>query len=370
MPAITVMIKPASSECNMNCSYCFYKEEANSRKKYSFGKMSDETLEKIIFSALNYAENSCSFLFQGGEPTLAGIDFYKKVMEYQKKYQKKGVSIHNSIQTNGILLNDEWCEFFHLNKFLVGLSLDGTERTHGKYRKDNAEGNTYQKVLNAAYLLKKHKVEVNILTVVTDDIVNNTGKIYRFFKQNGFLQLQFIPCIESCNTEKRTFLSVEKFGKFLVDIFDLWYKDFLRGEYISIRHIENYIQMIIGKCPGECGKNGICNINIVTEADGSVYPCDFYAVDKWLLGNINKNSFSEIMKEKKIKEFIDRSKDIPEECFSCEIYCLCKNGCFRERVNSKNIFCNAYKYFFSKRKEKLIWAVDIIKTNIIRRNYH
>jgi len=360
MRNLNILIKPASSECNMNCSYCFYRDEAKYRQTYSYGIMPYEILEKVVKASVLSSEESCSFLFQGGEPTLAGLDFYKKAVEYQNKYKNPKIKIFNSIQTNGFAVDCEWCEFFQKNNFLVGLSLDGPEKIQGENRKDICGNNSFENVLNTLKLLKKHGINFSVLSVITDTVADNTGKIYRFFRKHGIKQIQFIPCLESEHTERK-FLSAEKYGKFLVEIFDLWYDDLINGDYISIRHIENYIRILLNIPPEECGTTGNCNIQFVTEADGSIYPCDFYVTDSWRLGNINGDSFEKIRRNSIAEKFINRSLTVPEDCLSCENYGLCKNGCFRNREDGKNIYCKPLSYFFKKRKDKLFKAANIIR---------
>ena len=195
MPAISIMMKPASGLCNMNCDYCFYTDETSKRQLASYGIMSLSTLEEILKKTLTFAEGSCSVLFQGGEPTLAGLDFFKSVIELEKKWNVNQVFIQNSIQTNGILINDEWADFFHTNNFLVGLSLDGTNEVHDICRKTSGGRGTFDRILRTVSLFEKHKVEFNILTVVTKHTISHTKEIYSFYKEKGFEWQQYIPCL-------------------------------------------------------------------------------------------------------------------------------------------------------------------------------
>lgn len=196
MPPINILIKPASSACNMACQYCFYKDVAAHREQEFEGMLSIESIEKVIQAGMEYAEHICSFAFQGGEPTLAGLDFYRQVVVLQKQYAKPGVEIRNAIQTNGYTIDEEWAAFFRENHFLVGLSLDGPPELHNRNRTDVQGKDTFNRVMKSVRLLKKHNVEFNILCVVTGQNARSVEKLYRFYRKQKFRWLQFIPCID------------------------------------------------------------------------------------------------------------------------------------------------------------------------------
>lgn len=186
MPPISILIKPASGLCNLRCKYCFYADEMEHRKQNSYGIMSLETLEEVIKKALAWAEGSCSIAFQGGEPTLAGLNFYRKCLELEKKYNVNQVQISHAIQTNGFLLDEEWCQFLAKNHFLTGLSIDGVKTTHDAYRKDAQGNDTFFHTLHVAELLKKAGAEFNILTVVNKKTAAKINRIYEFYKKKAF----------------------------------------------------------------------------------------------------------------------------------------------------------------------------------------
>lgn len=372
MPPLTLLIKPASSLCNMNCKYCFYNDIASRRENYSTGLMSDETIEKIILSACEYIQDGvCSVLFQGGEPTLAGLDFYKKVIMLQKKYSTTNNKFYNSIQTNGYNIDETWAKFFHENDFLVGLSLDGPSELHNQNRIDKNNGSTFNKVLNTVRLFNKYDVKYNVLCVVTGKNARSAEKIYNFYKKNNFRYLQFISCLDPLEEERgleNYHLSSDEYGNFLLKIFDLWFEDFLKGNYISIRHIDNLISSLAGYRTEACNMTGHCSIQNVIESDGSVYPCDFYCTDKWLLGNIKTDSFEKLNNCNKSKEFINESLEIPPKCKDCNFFTICRNGCKRERIYAdgkygENFYCNAYQNFYQKRSHEIMHAVNIIRRN-------
>ncbi len=355
MPPLNFLIKPASGNCNIRCRYCFYHDVAENRGVSSYGMMSDETLEALIEKALATADGSCSFGFQGGEPTLAGLDFFRKVVALQKQYNRKGLRISNAIQTNGMVLDAEWAAFLAENHFLVGLSLDGTKEIHDANRLDPAGKGTFNRVLRTAQLLTAKKVEFNILTVVTRQSAQHIDRIYGFFRRSGLNWLQFIPCLDPLGEERGSnpySLTPEAYAKFLKTLFDLWYRDVKAGNFIYIRYFENLVGMAMGYPPESCGLSGRCVIQNVVEADGSVYPCDFYALDEWKLGNIRTDSIPGMMKSPAAQKFLAAPLDIPEKCRSCRHYAICRGGCRRDREPMRgdtlplNYFCPAYEEFF------------------------
>lgn len=361
MPPITILIKPTSSLCNMRCRYCFYNDVAENREIKSYGMMSTETLEILVEKALKYSDKMCSFAFQGGEPTLAGLDFYKKLIELEKTYNVKNVQIHNAIQTNGYIVDEEYAKFFSENKFLVGLSLDGTRELHDSLRVDINGNGTYDKVISASKLFDKYNVEYNILCVVNNYVARHGNQIYNLFKKNKFKFLQFIQCLDGFDGQVKNFsLSPERYTAFLKSTFDNYYNDFLSGDYTSIRLFDNYVRIVSGNQAEACGMNGVCSYNFVVEGDGSVFPCDFYVLDKYRLGNINQDSFEEMRNSDIAKNFVCESRYIDPKCRECKWLNICRGGCRRNREPlldgkpSLNVFCQTYYEFFE-------YAYDRIK---------
>lgn len=362
MPAASILIKPSSANCNIDCKYCFYKCLSSNREEYSKGFMTEETLEQLIIQAIDYADGYIAFAFQGGEPTLAGIDFFEKAVALQKKHNTKNLKIENTIQTNGILIDEKWAEFFSKNHFLVGLSLDGPKKIHDQYRRDVSGAPTFEKVMHTVSLFKQYHVEYNILSVITNESAGKAPYLYDFYKRNGFNYVQLIPCMDEQNrtAQGKNLASVEpeRYGRFLCEMFDLWYEDFCKGEQMDIRMFSNLAQMAAGYPAEECGMNGHCTCYFVVEGDGSVYPCDFYCMDKWKLGTV-KESFESMMKSQKVKDFIQPSLTIIEKCTRCPYLGLCKGGCRRWRettVNGAldlNYLCPAYERFFAHTQERI-----------------
>ena len=356
MPALSLLIKPASGNCNMRCRYCFYADELDNREIRSYGKMSVDTMHTIVDKAMEYGDYECTIAFQGGEPTLAGLDFYRDLVAYVTAHENpKKLKIHYALQTNGYLINEEWAAFLGENHFLVGVSLDGLKEIHDRYRLDAAGKGTYQRVISAIRLLEKHQVEYNILTVVTAATARNGQKIYNYFKKNHFGYQQYIECLDLIGEEPGQHeysLTPEKYGEFLKSMFDAWYLDMRSGTYVYNRYFENLMMIMAGQQPESCNMRGVCGKQWVFEADGSVYPCDFYALDQWRLGNIQENSFEEMDEKRDELGFIQWSMRQQEDCQKCRWFGLCRNGCRRNREpvtaehTNRNYFCKSYQMFF------------------------
>ena len=349
MQAITVLLKPASGSCNLRCKYCFYADEMEQRQTALYGKMSLETAENIIKKTLAQADKHVTFAFQGGEQTLAGLEFYIHFVELATKHQRPGQSVHYALQTNGTLLTPEWARFFHDHQFLIGLSLDGPRKSHDR----NRGAGTWSKVMAAVSLLKQYKVEFNLLTVVTAGSAARIKEIYQFYKENRLPYQQYIPCIDPFEGSEQYSLTAEEYGRFLIDLFDLWYDDVTHRRFIYIRMFENLVGMLRGYPPESCDMGGFCSIQYVYEADGSVYPCDFYALDEWRLGNINTDSYEQLDERRSQKGFIEVSKKHPQECLGCQWDSLCRNGCRRDRIDGKNRYCAGFKAFYEHAYPKL-----------------
>lgn len=350
------MIKPVSSSCNMKCKYCFYHDLAKVRDVASYGKISDDLLELIVKKAFQETRNRVNFSFQGGEPTLAGLDFYKKFINYVQKYNKDDIEVNYALQTNGIIIDDNWAKFLNENNFLTGLSIDGDKKIHNYFRIDRNNEGTYNKAIKTAKLFKKYEVDFNILTVITDQTARHIKNIYNNYKKHDFRYLQFIRCIESKEQKDENIgLTPENYKNFLNELFKKWYYDIKNGKYISIRYFDNLIRMLMGLDPKACEMKGYCSMQNIIEADGSVYPCDFYVTENWQIGNVKENSFLELYEDRKTKKFIEQSTKYPQKCKNCQWFQICRNGCKRDRAqNNLNKYCISFKRFFEKNIDQLV----------------
>lgn len=353
--SISFLIKPASSSCNMRCTYCFYADVSEHRETQNFGIMSEETAEVVITRAFEAAKRQITFAFQGGEPTLAGLDFFKNWVRITQKHNTKNLPVHFAIQTNGMVIDQEWAKFFYDNQFLVGISLDGPKETHDHYRILTDGTGSYKQVMQAIAWLKKEKAAFNILSVVNQTVAKHPTKVYNFFKKQGFKYLQFIPCLDELGQVQGTnppSVTSDRYGQFLIQLFDLWYRDWKVGNPVSIRMFDNVLQILLTGRPESCDMNGHCTVNAVVEADGSVYPCDFYVTDSWKLGNLHESSLAELSQIPLATAFVQESLHTDPTCETCPHYRVCRGGCKRHKepkINGKyesNIFCEAYKTFY------------------------
>jgi uncharacterized protein len=287
------------------------------------------------------------------------------VAALQKQYNHKKLKIHNALQTNGLLITPEWAEFFRENHFLIGLSLDGNQVIQDRYRLDaNGEG-SFARVMAAAKLLEEAAVEYNILSTVNADVAKNAQKIYHFFKKQGFFYLQFIPCLDEFSNLSHSndySLTAKAYGKFLCQLFDLWYADLFTAKPVSIRYFDNLLSMLLGHPPESCGMSGQCTGYFMIEADGGVYPCDFYVTDAWYMGNILQMDWEQLRQTETAKRFLEVSRQVHPDCRVCRYYAICRGGCRRNREpismteNGKNLFCSAFLTFFDYAMPRLIEA--------------
>lgn len=354
VPYLHMMLKPASGLCNLRCRYCFYADETAKRSTPNYGMMSLETAENIIRKSLAHTTKECTFAFQGGEPTLAGLDFFRAVAEFARRHNVNGCAVRFALQTNGTLLDEAWCRFLAEQHFLVGVSLDGTKELHDANRLDAEGKGTYNRVVQALRMLERHKVETNLLTVLTAHNCRHFRKIYSHYAKNQWKYQQYIPCLDPLGEERGQHLwslSPEDFEAYLTTAFDCWYEDAMRGKKTYHRYFDNLLAMLDGQPPEACGMGGRCGMQYVAEADGSVYPCDFYMLDRYRLGNLNTDSFRELDDKRRELRFVEDSAQLPQACARCQWAYLCRGGCRRDRDYfaqglGENYFCSAYAHFF------------------------
>ena len=374
MDTINILIKP-SSKCNLGCKYCFYSDLSSYRTLNGNGMMTEKTLERIMQEAFSISSRQVIFAFQGGEPTLAGLEFFKRFIEYESGYKPHEISVHHSIQTNGVLINEEWAEFFCENKFLVGLSMDGNGDLHNMNRVNAADKGTFTKVCETFEMLKRKNVDTNILCVVTNQLARRAYSVYTGMKTRGCRFMQFIPCIDPPDKVRggqEYSLTPDRYIVFLKTLFDLWYNDWERKDYVSIRLFDDYVHILADRSPGSCASSGSCGQYIVIESDGGIYPCDFYTEDKWYIGNINSMPLTVLIDSEKAKEFINESFDYPEKCASCCYFNVCRGGCKRDRYyengETNNYFCSTFIEFFDYSIDRLKHIASLERT-LRRRSY-
>jgi len=355
-----VLIKPIGPVCNITCEYCFYleKEKLFSYKKKTDFRMSEDTLETFVRQYINsqpYGTIEVNFTWQGGEPTLRGIGFYKKAIYFQNKYRRKGMKITNAFQTNGILLNNDWAKFFKDNNFLIGISIDGPEKLHNRFRKDHSGAGTFSSVMVGLDVLRKYNVDFNTLTVVQSDNGDYPQEVYNFLKGIGSTFIQFIPIIEpegKGGVSYRT-VSPQQWGNFLNTVFDLWIKQDLGR--IFVQNFETMVGIYAGYPSSFCVHSPVCGRAVVLEHNGNLYSCDHFVFRENLLGNIHLTTLTDMVDSDFQKSFgLNKIKSLPLICKECPYLKLCYGGCPSNRLRKTpsgetglNWVCEGYKTFYS-----------------------
>ena len=353
MQPFTLLIKPSGSDCNADCRYCFYRDRA---PEFGQGRqrMSDEVLKRLVKDFMQLRFPVVGFAWQGGEPTLMGLDFYKRAVELQKKYGKPGQQVSNKLQTNGILLDAEWCRFLHDNKFLLGISIDGPREFHDYYRLDRSGSGTFDRVMRAVENCKKYKVEFNALVLLNNRNVEHPDELFDFFVENDLTYLQFIPCLErDPTTGKRADFSItpQQYGEFLCRIFDRWYS--YGPQKLNIRQFDSIVTYYV------MGKHTICTYSeqcagfLVVEHAGDCFGCEFFVEPKWWLGNILETPIKELAAGGKKRAFARAKQNLSNKCLVCTYLAVCRGGCMKDRVRlndrrapRESYFCKGYKHFF------------------------
>lgn len=368
-PRITsLLIKPASAVCNLDCSYCFYLDrDADPYKALPARRMTADTLERLVDTYLFYSYPNSVFAFQGGEPTLAGLPFFEKLVEFQKQYGRDGQSVSNALQTNAMLLDKNWCDLFRAYQWLLGVSLDGPEEVNDLYRFNKEGRGTWKRVMQSVELLKKERVDFNILCVLSQANVDRPKELYRFYRSLGIDNLQFIPLAEfdpQGNPMPFT-ISPEQYGRFLCEMFELWWPE---RRKVRIRLFDNIAEALAGQKPGNCTMHETCDSYVVVEYNGDVYPCDFFVEGGWKLGNVVLDSWPEIARRTRRYSFASKKTLAHPDCQVCEYQSICHGGCpkFRHgplrRFEDLDYFCAAYKMIYGRCVEPL--RADLRKLRI------
>jgi len=361
MPPVNLLIKPASSLCNMRCRYCFYCDVAENRNTASYGIMSPAVTEALVKNVFAHAKGSVSISFQGGEPTLAGAGYFRHFHEMVDKYNTARLPTAFSMQTNGYRMPEELAQILAEHKYLLGVSMDGMGKLHDILRPDSREEGTFRRVNETLHTLEKYGIDYNILCVITEQIAKNGAEVYKYFRSRNFKFVQFIPYVPDFGRESENHpftLTNKQYARFLSTTFRLYYEDFCRGQYISVRQFDNFIRLAAGMPTECCGMDGICHANLVVEADGSVYPCDFYVLDEWKMGNITTDPIPTLQEAAAAKTFVEVSKPMDPACRNCPCLPICRGGCRRHRETADggiglNRYCEAYKSFFTENAARI-----------------
>ncbi|MBX3012592.1 MAG: anaerobic sulfatase maturase [Caldilineaceae bacterium] len=360
--AFHVMLKPRGAICNLDCKYCYFLSKEMMYPGSRF-RMADDLLEtytKQYIDAQRVPE--VTFAWQGGEPTLMGLAFFQRAVELQQKYCKPGMTIHNAFQTNGILLDDDWCRFFHQHHFLIGLSIDGPKPIHDAYRVDKGGRPTFDRVMAGLALLKQHRVEFNILTTVHAANAEHGVEVYRCLRDEvGTQFMQFIPIVERDNetgyqegaevTERS--LTATQYGRFLSDIFDEWVRHDVGRVFVQIFDVA--LAAWVGERPGLCVFEETCGLALAMEHNGDLFACDHFVEPNFRLGNIQEIPLLEMVASAEQRQFgLDKRDKLPRYCRECEVRFVCNGGCPKDRFihtpdgePGLNYLCGGFRSFFN-----------------------
>lgn len=362
MKYLNFLIKPASSLCNLRCRYCFYADISRHRTEKSMGIMQPETVRLFLQQVFSQIEpgGNIHFAFQGGEPAVAGLSFFQDFTDQVASFHRKDVAVSYSIQTNGTLLDARWADFLKQHDFLVGISMDGYKDLHNHYRVDSEGNGTWNTVFRTFQMLKEAGVRTNVLCVVTGQCAKHPEKVYRELKKIGAEYMQFIPCLDPLDVSRGSMpysLSPKAYGRFLCRLFDLWYEDWAQKNYHSIRLFDDYINIMLdGPSGTTCSTCGQCGNYFVVEGDGSVYPCDFFVLDQWKMGNIKEDDLAALAAGKQAAAFLQWGREKPAECAACRWRSLCNGGCKNDWERSgppRNHYCEALRTFLAHAETRL-----------------
>lgn len=367
---IGVMWKTVSEDCNLACDYCYY-STCGGKPGAQIRRIEIPVLEKFICEYMAMSRGATSFAWQGGEPLLAGLDFFEQVIALQAKYAPPHTMISNALQTNGTLINDKWASFFKQYHFLLGVSLDGPKDIHDPRRVDSSGQGSFDRVMRGIDHLRKHQVDFNILTVINKGNVGKAKELMAFYKEQDFRFIQFIPCMDfqSQRVDQPGVYEItpEEYGDFLCEVFDIWYNN--GHPEFSIRDLDNILSVYAHHQPEQCIHRKHCPKTIIFEQNGDAFPCDFYIHEDWKLGNIGSQSLDELLCNPLYDQFLEIKPRLPKACQSCEWLHLCYGGCPRNRTWNQtqqdqvgvDYFCKTYKRIYNYAHEKMQQLGDSIR---------
>ncbi|MCP5038384.1 MAG: anaerobic sulfatase maturase [Rhodobacteraceae bacterium] len=374
-----VMSKPIGPRCNIACEYCYYLEKEKlfpAEKKFRMGPdILKSYISQLIETSREAGMAEVSFTWQGGEPTILGVDYFRQIIALQEKYAPEGIQITNSLQTNGILLDDEWGQFLNENGFLVGISIDGPKKIHDRYRLDRAGRPTFDAVMRGLEVLQRHNVEHNVLTVVNRANAGKGKEIYKFLKGLGIEYMQFIPIVERAqngalagapqmdidpgNAVTPWSVSPRSYGKFLTEIFDIWFRHDIGRTFVQF--FDAQLGMWMGHGSSLCVFAENCGAGLAIEHDGALYSCDHYVYPEYRLGNLTETSLRELVWAKRQREFgTDKTNGLTAQCKACSFKFACNGGCPKHRFakakdgeDGHNYFCESHTMFFRHAESRL-----------------
>lgn len=350
-----VMLKTVSEDCNLACDYCYY-STCGGQVHQPVRTMDPVILDSFIRQYMERSNGIASFAWQGGEPLLAGLDFFHRVVSLQAKYAPPNTSISNGLQTNGTLINEAWARFFRTYNFLVGVSLDGPRSIHDSHRVTGSGKGSFELVMRGIKHLSAAGVDYNILTVIHEDNVDRAEELISFYREHHFEYVQFIPCMDFRSQQSgqpgRFRISPEAYGRFLCEVFDLWYNDG-RPDF-SVRMFDNMLSVMMHQEPELCVHRSSCPKMMLLESSGDAYPCDFFIDAKHRLGSIGETRLENLLQSPVYDDFLSIKPNMSDACRMCEFLSFCGGGCPRNRnwldvndLTERDYFCESYRMFYS-----------------------
>ncbi len=369
MQNFSLLIKPTSADCNLKCSYCFYLKKKSLYPNKKQHRMSDKTLDNMVSSFLKTKQQNYAFGWQGGEPTMMGLEFFEKVIEFQKYYGRSGLNVSNGLQTNAVLIDNKMAAHFAKYNYLLGVSLDGPAQYHDKYRLNLANEGSHKDIINSIGILKQNNVEFNILSMINSTTASHAKEIYNYMTNADFNFLQFIPCVEfDMNNKPLPFtVSGPAFGEFLCNLFDVWYENDTRK--VSIRLFDSILHLLVDNVRNVCHFGKDCRQYLVVEHNGDIYPCDFFVLPSLKLGNLNVDSWDKLLSSPKYRNFGLKKSEYSAKCAKCKFINICAGECLKHRLygkitDPKNVswLCEGWEMFFEHTLDRFTkLATTIIK---------
>lgn len=373
---IGVMWKTVSEACNLACDYCYY-STCGGKPGKNINRIDSAVLDKFIKDYMQYSRGSASFAWQGGEPLLAGYEFFEEVVYRQALYAPPHTVISNSLQTNATLIDDRWASFFKTYHFLVGVSLDGPQHIHDARRVNAAGKGSFHRVMAGIDHLRRHGVDFNILTVIHKGNVDKAKELMSFYREQGFSFVQFIPCMDfrAQQVDKPGVyeISPQEYGDFLCEVFDEWFQE--GNPDVSVRFFDNMLSVYLNREAESCVHRASCPTSLILEQNGDAFPCDFYIHEDWKVGNVGEHSIAEILAHPNYRRFHQMKPALAEKCRSCEWQRLCYGGCPRNRKwnpegdqSSPDYFCQSYMQVYAYADEKMRQLGDRLRRELYERN--
>lgn len=353
MKPFSLLVKPASADCNLRCDYCFYLDRDSLYPETRVHRMSDEVLERMIRTFMAVPQPEYSIGWQGGEPSLMGLDFFKQVVQYQQKYGRAGASVGNGLQTNGTLIDDDFARFLAQYNFLVGLSIDGPAEVHDRFRVYADGRGSHARIMETVERLKRHQTQYNVLTLVSQSNIDRPRETYRYLCDLGVDFHQYIECVEFDETGQLQPYAIDgkQWGDFLCAVFDEWYPNDTRR--VSVRLFDSILSRLVEGRPTVCAMGTDCRQYLVVEYNGDIYPCDFFVRPELKLGNILADDWATLQQKPLYKWFGARKREWVHACDECPYLAFCAGDCPKNRPGhgdqgaKLSVLCEGIKQFYA-----------------------